>query len=134
MDVTIALLLVSISILAASGLAGLLLGFRSVSGQRIATALMLAGSALGLFAAGRVLIEGGSQSLDRAWLLPWGSFRLKADGLSSFFLIPVFLVPALASVYGLGYWSPADRPGSARALQFFTGLLAASMTVVVLAE
>src|SRR5579862_4116450 len=134
MLVTMGLLIVAIALLAASGVVSLPLAFRSLAGQRWAMVFMVAGSALGLLVIGRLLLRGDTASLDHAWLLPWGSFRLRADPLACFFLVPVFLIPALGSVYGLGYWSPLDHPGSARRLQFFQGLLAASMALVVLAE
>src|SRR6185295_18387338 len=128
------LLLAAIVLLGTSGVAGLFLGRESRVGQRIATLLLIAGAGLGLWVAGRCLIWGESASVDVPWLLPWGRFQLKADALASFFLVPVFLIPALASVYGTGYWSPADHPANARALQFYSGILASSMAVVVLAQ
>jgi len=128
------LLLVAIALLGSSGLAGLFLGYRSSVGQRTATLMVVAGAALGLSVVARSLIAGESASLDLPWFLPWGSFRLKADALAQFFLAPVFLLPALGSVYGLGYWSAAEHPGSARTVQFYYGILAASMAVVVLAQ
>jgi len=132
-DLTMVLLVVSISLLASSGVLGLFLGRRSATGQRWAALLMLAGAGLGLWIAFRHLLRGDSGTLDLPWFLPWGSFRLKADALASFFLVPVFLIPALGSIYGLGYWNSSERPGSARALQFYYGILAASMAIVVLA-
>jgi hydrogenase-4 component B len=131
---TLILLLAAIALFGSSGLAGLFLGHRSSVGQRTATGMMVAGAALGLFAVARALMEGESVAVDIPWFLPWGSFRLKADGLAQFFLAPVFLLPALGSVYGLGYWEAAEHPGSARTLQFFYGILAASMAIVVLAQ
>jgi len=128
------LLLVSITLLGGSGVLGLFLHRRSAIGQRWAVFLMLTGAALGLWATFRILLGGGSAGLDLAWFLPWGTFRLKADALACFFLVPVFVVPALGSVYGLGYWNPSERPASARTLQFYYGILAASMGIVVLAE
>jgi hydrogenase-4 component B len=131
---TIILLLLAIVLVGTSGVAGLFLGVRSAAGQRTATLLMVAGAGLGLLAALRGLIGGESAAVDLPWFLPWGSFRLKADALALFFLAPVFLLPALGSVYGLGYWSAREHPGTARALQFYTGILAASMAIVVLAQ
>src|SRR5579859_5975774 len=107
---TIPLLLSAMALLATSGVLGLFLGVRSATGQRGATAFMLAGAALGLWAAFRLLLGGASASLDLPWFLPWGSFRLRADPLAAFFLVPAFLIPALGSVYGLGYWRPSERP------------------------
>jgi hydrogenase-4 component B len=126
--------LVAIALLGLSGLAGLFLGYRSTLGQRTATLMVVVGAALGLAVVARALIAGESVDLELPWFLPWGSFRLKADALAQFFLAPVFLLPALGSVYGLGYWNAAEHPGSARSLQFFYGILAAAMALVVLAQ
>ncbi len=134
MALTIILLLAAIILLGTSGVAGLFLGYRSSSGQRTATLMMVVGAGVGLLAVGHGLIGGSSAALDLPWFLPWGSFRLKADALALFFLAPVFLVPALGSVYGLGYWTAAERPASAQSLQFSYGILAASMAIVVLAQ
>lgn len=134
MTLTMPLLLIAVALVGLSGLAGLFLGRQSPAGQKLAIFLMSVGSGLGLVVAIRCLLGGPDASLDLPWFLPWGSFSLKADALSSFFLVPVFLIPALGSIYGAGYWNPSDRPASARALQFYYGLLAASMAMVVLAH
>jgi hydrogenase-4 component B len=130
----IILLLVAIVLVGASGLTGLFLRYRSSVGQSTATMILVAGAGMGLIAVGRGLIVGESAVLDLPWFLPWGSFRLRADALALFFLAPVFLLPALGSVYGLGYWSAAEHPGNARGLQFMYGVLVASMAIVILAE
>jgi len=128
------LLLGAIALLGSSGLPGLFLGRRSSAGQRSATLLIGAGAGLGLWGAGRCLWGGLPAALEAGWFLPWGSFHLKADALSAFFLLPVFLIPALGSLYGRGYWRAEQHPANARALQFYTGILAASMALVVLAQ
>jgi formate hydrogenlyase subunit 3/multisubunit Na+/H+ antiporter MnhD subunit len=55
------------------------------------------------------------------------------DGLSALFLVPVYLVTLLGSVYGLGYWRPAEHPTNSRKLGVFYGLLAAGMVVLLIA-
>jgi formate hydrogenlyase subunit 3/multisubunit Na+/H+ antiporter MnhD subunit len=128
------LLLAAIAMTGLSGFAGIWLGRRSSPGQRAATLFLLVGAALGLWAVGRCLVLGESASLAVPWLLPWGTFRLKVDALSAVFLAPVFLIPALGSIYGTEYWRAAEHPANARSLQFYFGVLTASMAVVVLAE
>jgi formate hydrogenlyase subunit 3/multisubunit Na+/H+ antiporter MnhD subunit len=42
---------------------------------------------------------------------PWpsmGNSTIGIDGLSAFFLVPVFLIGGLGSLYGLGYWHKTD--------------------------
>ncbi len=134
MALTMILLMIAVGLLGASGGAGLFCGRRSSTGQRLATLCLLVGAGVGLWAVGRCLILNETMTLDVAWLLPYGSFRLKADALAGVFLVPVFLIPALGSVYGMGYWRAQENPGTAKALQFYYGILAASMAVVVLAQ
>jgi hydrogenase-4 component B len=55
------------------------------------------------------------------------------DGLSALFLVPVFLVTLLGSVYGLGYWRQIEHPTNGRKLGLFYGLLAAGMAVLLVA-
>ncbi len=123
--------------IAAVGLSGLpacLLSPRSRTGQRITTLLMLAGSVLGLAS---IIISSGqtiSPSLHVPWFLPWGRFATAIDSISILFLAPVFIVPALGSIYGLGYWKQSEHPDNGRQLGFFYGLLAGSMALVVIAR
>ncbi|MEW6490138.1 MAG: proton-conducting transporter membrane subunit, partial [Thermodesulfobacteriota bacterium] len=53
------------------------------------------------------------------------------DALSAFFLVPVCLLSALGSVYGLGYWSAAARPGSAARVRAWYGLLGGSLALLL---
>ncbi len=61
-------------------------------------------------------------------------FTLATDPISSFFLVPVFLIPLLGSIYGLDYWRQDQHPDDGRKLRVFYGLLAASLAVLVLAH
>jgi len=129
------LVLTAIGVLALSGVPACLLPARRAAGQRLTVALMLSGSALGL--GGVALAVAGSQAglaLEMPWSLPWGQFAVGLDPLGALFLLPVLVVPALGSVYGLGYWRQADHPGNGRRLGLFLGLLAAAMALVVLAR
>ena len=96
-------------------------------------AFLVVACVIGLVGAGAGLL--GAASVPVA--LPWpavGDILVALDPLSAFFLVPVFLVGALASVYGLGY-SPAARNGrTARRLQLFFGLLVAGMALLLVAR
>jgi Formate hydrogenlyase subunit 3/Multisubunit Na+/H+ antiporter, MnhD subunit len=134
---SLSLCLLAALILAFSGLPSCFVPRRSGSGQIAQAVLMISGSALGLVSLGLGLADMGSlQSLDVAfdWRLPWGSFEIGLDPLGAVFLALVFVVPALGSVYGLGYWKAASHPASARRLGLAYGLLAGSMALVVLAR
>lgn len=120
-------------LLAAAGVPGLLLGRRSAWGPRIATALTLAGSLVGLAGAAFALAGGGG-TLAFASPLPGLRAGLAADALAGFFALPVFLVGGLGALFGASYWSPARHPGHGRRLRFCYGLLLASLTFILLAR
>jgi len=129
-----ALLLGAIALVALSGVPGLLARKGGSGGERLSALLLVAGAVPGLAGAARVLFLGGGFRLQLPSPLPGGPLLLAADALSALFLVPVFLVPALGAVYGLGYWPEAEHRRDARKLRFFLGLLAASMAVVLLAR
>jgi len=129
-----ALLLGAIALVALSGVPGLLARKGGSGGERLSALLLVAGAFPGLAGAARVLFLGGGFRLELPSPLPGGPILLAADALSALFLVPVFLVPALGAVYGLGYWPEAEHRRDARKLRFFLGLLAASMAVVLLAR
>ncbi|HEX9731597.1 MAG TPA: proton-conducting transporter membrane subunit [Thermoanaerobaculia bacterium] len=121
-------------LLAASGVPGLLLRRRSSWGPRIATALTLAGSLVGLAGASLALGSAGGGTLEFASPVPGLRAGLAADALSAFFALPIFLVGGLGSLYGAAYWSPAHHPGRGRRLRLCYGLLLASLTFILLAR
>src|SRR5262245_59194376 len=55
--------------------------------------------------------SGLSEPIQVPWPLPAAEFSVAVDGLSTLFLIPIFLISALGSVYGLGYWDQRKHPG-----------------------
>ncbi|MFA4943277.1 MAG: proton-conducting transporter membrane subunit [Lentisphaeria bacterium] len=134
MMVSLGLVLAAIGLLGLSGLPACLLPARSPAGQRLATALMAGGSLLGL--AGLALAFGAAAppALELPWGLPWGRFRVALDAISILFLAPVFVVPLLGSLYGLGYWPQAAHPENGRRLGCFYGLLAGAMALVAIAR
>ena len=130
-----ALLLAALAVLltGSSGLFALALRRAPRLGQRLSTLALLGGAALGLAAAARGL--GGPPQVARlAWSIPFGSLSLRLDALSALFLVPVLAVPALGSIYGLGYWpQPALGAKSVR-LQLGYGLVTAAMALTLLAD
>src|SRR6266545_4584035 len=128
------LLLAAAGFFAGSGVPGLLLGWRSAWGPRIATGMIVLGSLLGL--AGGILALRGDAAIVLAVPspLPGVAAELAADPLGGFFALPVFLVGALGSIYGLSYWPPARHPRYGRRLRFCYGLLLASLTLITVAH
>src|SRR5262245_29331473 len=91
------LVILGILFVAVSGLPGLLLSRHSTRGQWATTVLAVMGAALGLFGIGAFWITGDSQPVVLPWSLPGGEFSVAVDGLSAFFLLPIFLISLLGS-------------------------------------
>ena len=69
-----------------------------------------------------------------AWSLHLARFAVGLDALTGFFLIPIFLISTLGSIYGLSYWSQEHHPGSAARLRFCWGILAGAMVMIVVSR
>ena len=127
------LIITAIFLAAVSGLAGLFLPRKTVWGQRIAVLMMSGSLILGLVGAFSAL--GDNQS--RTIIFPWpaiGNSIIGIDALSAFFLVPVFLMSGLGSIYGLGYRPQNRHIRDSRKLQLFWGLLAAGMSLLVISR
>lgn len=124
------ILVLSIVILALSGTPAVLT--RGRAGEYASTALVLLGGAGGLTAAVGTLAYGRTASATAPWQLPNALLALRLDPLAAAFLLPIFVLGAIASVYGLGYW-PAKHQASACRVRAFMGLLLAGMATVVVA-
>ncbi len=131
---SIGLILAAIGTLGVSGIPILFAPRQSLAGQRLAVALMVIGSGLGLWGTGLALSAPSPLTFDAAWFLPIGRFSLAVDPISAFFLVPVFLIPALGAIYGLGYWKQSEHPDTGAQLGVFYGLLAGAMALVVIAH
>jgi len=127
-------ILIAACLMMASGLPAVLGQRRSRTAQRLAAALLIAGSLTGLAGLAVAIVAGSSGIRSLPWQLPWGSFAIEVDALSAVFLIPVLTVPALGAIYGLDYWKQAQHPENGRGLSLFYGLLAGSMVMVVIAR
>ncbi len=119
--------------MALHGLAGLLPLLRWRGADHVSTAASVAGSLLGGAVALAAIVSPGSETLSLPWSVPGGVVSLRIDPLSAFFLIVIFGISALASVYGLAYWSRADHPGTAARLRFFFSLMTVALALVVTA-
>ncbi len=128
------MILSAILLLGFSGLPTCLLSSRSLTGQRLAVALMILGSLVGLGGIVVAFNQAMPPTLSVPWFLPWGQFTIALDAISLVFLAPIFVVPALGSIYGINYWKPSEHPENGRRLALFYGLLAGSMALVVVAR
>jgi len=107
---------------------------QSSGAERLACLLTLAGCGCGLAAVIMVLVYNAEATLAWSWSIPGGSLFLHLDAISALFLLPLFMVVATGSVYGLGYWSQQDNPGNGRGLRLFYGLISAAMMLLMTAR
>jgi hydrogenase-4 component B len=128
------LVLWGIVIAGSSGIPGLFVGRTSMIGQWITTSIAVFGAALGLAGVGWFWATGESEPIVRPWPFPGAEFSVALDGLSAFFLMPIFLISLLGNVYGLGYWKQTEHPENGRKLRFFYGTLTAGMALLVIAR
>lgn len=126
-------LLAGVLLITGSGVPGLLLRRDTGGGERLACALLLAGTLLcgGAIASDLVV---PLPPLDLPWSVPLGRFALALDGISAAFLIPLLLVVAVGAVYGLGYWPQREHPANGRKLRLFYGLLSGAMILLLIAR
>ena len=129
---TLELLAVASALVAFSGLPGLLLPAGTRAAQRIATVLHVLGCVVGVGAAALAL-AGETATARFLWPWPGGVATFALDRLSAFFLVPVFVVAGLGSLYGEGYWAEAEHPENGRKLRCFYGLATAALALVMVA-
>ncbi|HNW36052.1 MAG TPA: proton-conducting transporter membrane subunit [Candidatus Ozemobacteraceae bacterium] len=127
------MILGSLGLLAITAIVSLLIGqhVRACSVFSAAMATLAAG--LGILPCLSVLAGQAPLTFLAPWEIPLGSFALRLDGLSAFFLLPIFGLSALTAVYGSTYIPHAiDTKNLGVAWSCFH-LLSASMVTVVLA-
>lgn len=120
------LLLLAMTLAALSGVPGLWMQDR---GQRLATLFLRLASLLGLLA---VALEFLHLPLPELAFDPEPHLRLDPPAL--WFLLPVLVIPPLASQYGHAYWPHAEHRRDSRKLRLFFGLMTAAMLVLCLAQ
>jgi hydrogenase-4 component B len=104
-------------------------------GQWLSIVLAVSAGGLGLGGIGAFWFTGDSERIVQPWpLFPDAPFSVAVDGLSAFFLLPIFLISLLGSVYGLGYWRQTEHPENGRKLRLFYGTVTAGMALLVIAR
>ena len=132
MSATLAILAVAIA--SASGLPGLALRRRPALGQGLSAGALALAAVLGIAAAVPVLAGAPAAVLQLPWHQPHASVAVRLDALSALFLLPILVVPALGSIYGLAYWPQVTLGNGAVRLQLWYGLVTGSMALVLLAD
>lgn len=128
------LLLIALALFAFGAIGSLLFANRGRWSTVLGAGAVVLGCVCGIMPSVRVALGEPAQSLHLAWEVPYGSLFLRLDALSAFFLLPIFLICALAALYGTEYLEAYRGRKSIAAAWFFLNLLAASMVVVVLAH
>jgi hydrogenase-4 component B len=102
-------------------------------GERVATVLMVMGAVLAIVGAA-LAIARPSPGISLGWSVPGGQFALRVDGISALFVIQIFVISSLGTVYGRGYWKQSEHPRDGRKLRLFYGLMTAGMALLVCAR
>ncbi len=131
---SLVLIFVAILVMAVSGLFGLFLPRRSAWGQWIAATMTVLAAVGGLVGAGLGLVRHHFDPLVLPFTMMGGHPVLAVDALSAFFLVPVFLVGGLGSIYGLGYWPQRRHLRSGTKLRLCWGLLIAGMALLLVSR
>ncbi len=130
----LALVILGVIAFVLSGPVGML-GRRSGNGWHwVSAAVAVAGGMCGLVAAFAVLLGSPSESLTIPAAAPAMTVNLRIGPLSAFFLIPIFAIGSLSSIYGLGYWPQSRHPRNGRKLRLWYGLLIAGMALLTLCQ
>jgi hydrogenase-4 component B len=125
--------LLAVLLTASSGVPALAFGRRSAVGPALASALAMAGTGLGALSALAALAQGAVETTTLAGALPELELHLRLDPLAAFFLVPVHVLGAAGTLFGVRYWRQAEHPENGRRLRLCLGLLIASLACVVLA-
>jgi hydrogenase-4 component B len=128
-------ILISIVLAALSGCVGLMFSRRSLAGQWLTTLIVVAGCFCGLWQLAQFCFLGLTAPVVRfASPIEGVDAALGLDSLSAIFLVPIFLIGMLGSIYGLGYWKQTEHLENGRKLRLFYGLAIAGMATLVMAR
>jgi hydrogenase-4 component B len=126
------LILFAIMIFCFSGICSSIFGKNPRLANIVGAGGTVLGCLIGLVPAAIVLWTGQARDFQRAWQIPFGSFSLKLDALSAFFLFTILILSAVAAIYGNTYlWDYRKRKNLGASWCFFNILVASMVTVVV---
>jgi hydrogenase-4 component B len=119
---------------AASGLIGMVGNRRRNWGHWLSVLVAVLAALCGLTAAMAILLGAPVESLAGPGPAPVMTTNLRLDPLAAFFLVPIFLIGGLCSLYGIGYWKQSHHPRTGRKLRFWYGILISSMAMITLSN
>jgi formate hydrogenlyase subunit 3/multisubunit Na+/H+ antiporter MnhD subunit len=129
------LLQVCLALFAAGALLAALFGRLPTLASVLGSSFAALGSVVGLlFAVSRLLSGQRLEAISLPWALPNAVFTVGIDPLSSFFLVPLFLLGAITAIYGHFYLGGTGAKPR-RGLSFISfNLLLASMALLLIAR
>lgn len=116
-----------------SGIPGLFFRPRSPWVGRSSSFFTTLGALLGLLGAGLGILHPDFSLLPFPWLV-FPESTISLDPLGAFFMVPVFLIGGLGSIYALAYWSPKAKPRTAARIRFFWGMTLAGMVLLLMSR
>ena len=131
---SLVMVLIAIIMMAGSGLSGLFLSRQTAAGQRIATVMTTIAAVVGLAGALLGLLPHHVSPVTLPFKVLGDYPSLAVDSLSGFFLVPVFLMGGLGSIYGMGYWPQHRRQRTGTRLRLFWGLMVAGMALLIISR
>src|SRR5512134_112055 len=99
----------ALALAAVSGVPGLALPRDSAAGQTGAAVLLIAAALAGSLAALVALLSGAPETARFAGPLPELPLHLRLDPLAAFFLLPIYVLGAAGSLYGIRYWRQSEH-------------------------
>jgi hydrogenase-4 component B len=123
-------LFVSIAVIFAGGVTGLLFYRQFTLMKLVAIATTSAGCGIGLFFTLPKLMSGAALAVNYKWLHIF-TLAFRVDSVSLFFLLPIFIIPPLALLYSFHYLENKAKRLRAGVNYFFFSILVASMALVV---
>ncbi|MCM2286295.1 MAG: hydrogenase [Desulfobacula sp.] len=124
---------ISILIILTGGFFSICFARQAKSGRIITAFLLSIGCLLGLINASSALIHSVTAARSFEYLTLF-SLSFKMDGLSAFFLVAVFGICLLSSVYSFHYMAHEKKPVRIGVNYFFFSVLIASMALVITAS
>ncbi|MBI4634190.1 MAG: hypothetical protein HY742_09910 [Deltaproteobacteria bacterium] len=128
------LVLIALAIIIIGGLLALAVCKNGSLSTLLGAASTVVGCIIALIPVLQTIYYGDTTIIRLAWNMPYGSFFLKLDPLSAFFLLPIFVLSGLAAIYGREYMMAYRDKKWLGLSWFFFNLLLVSMAFVCLAH